>query len=121
MKRTLYCLCLSLVVLLLGCKSATTPSVPVKPSMPSPTNNATGVDHSTVLSWSYPAASTDTTVKYTLYLDTINPPVKNVAGNFTAQSYSAANLANQKTYYWQVNVAKSGTIVTGDVWTFTTN
>jgi hypothetical protein len=60
-------------------------------------------------------------VKYELYFDMANPPMKKLEGNFDDTYLEIDNLSNGKTYYWTV-IPKigelNGTCISG-IWSFT--
>jgi hypothetical protein len=63
------------------------------------------------------AASGATT--YDVLFGTTNPPSQ-VASNILTPSYTASNLPNSTTYYWQVVAHNAGGSAAGAVWSFTT-
>ena len=88
-----------------------------KATNPTPANNAQNVTNST-LSWNYGS----NTVEYQVLFGTQNPP-QNVAVNWSNNlqtQYNAGNLADNTTYFWQVNTRNSSGATTGDVWMFST-
>ena len=84
---------------------------------PTPAYNAQNVTNST-LSWNFGA----NTVEYQVLFGTQNPPqdvVVNWTNNLQTQ-YNAGNLADNTTYFWQVNTRNSSGETEGDVWMFST-
>jgi len=83
-----------------------------------PVDGAINVSNGSSLSWEF-GANTD---EYQLMLGTMNPPT-NVVVDFTtnlAISYTLAGLAENTTYYWQVNARNEFGTTPGEVWSFTT-
>ena len=92
----------------------TVPNAPSAPTLSSPSNGATNVARTTLLTWSAGSGATS----YDIYLGTSNPPA--LVGNTTSLSYQATSLNGGATYYWQV-VAKNGGGTAGSAtWSFTT-
>jgi formylglycine-generating enzyme len=94
--------------------------VPYKPSNPSPTDGATDQNRTLQFGWAGGDADAGDTLKYDVYLDTVNPPVIKVSSAQTGTSYNASGLSGGIIYYWLI-VATDGIATThGDVWHFTT-
>lgn len=89
-----------------------------KPTSPTPSNTATGVATSQVLSW------TEKTGTYgvKLYMGTTSPLTEDdLVGVVTAESYDP-DLATNTTYYWRTDYWDTGeNQVTGTEWSFTTD
>jgi hypothetical protein len=84
---------------------------------PTPANLATEVLKTQTLSWTAGA----TAVKHNVYFGADASSLKSVASGQTATTYTPAAMDFGKTYYWRVDeVAKDGTVITGNVWSFTT-
>ena len=84
------------------------------PSIPSPSNGATGVSTSLTLSW-----TGSNTSAYHVYFGTSPSPsyVATTAGT----TYNVSGLNNNTTYYWKVVAQNScGDLASGPVWSFTT-
>jgi len=93
---------------------------PAAPSSPSPANGSTGIDPTSLLSWTGGDPDGDS-VTYDVYLGNTSTPGK-VAGNITTASYSPSTLFFQQTYYWRI-VAwdEHGSRTPGPLWQFTTD
>lgn len=85
------------------------------PANPSPANGAAGVSQSASLSWT--CASGDAT--FNVNLDTVNPPLHNVATDLSTASYTPGSLQSGTTYYWQVTAHNGLGTAAGPVWSFT--
>jgi len=83
------------------------------PVLSSPSNGATGVSTTPVLSWS---ASTGAT-SYDVYLGTTSPPP--LAGNTASTSYSPVVMGGTQ-YYWRVAARTASGTNTSATWSFTT-
>lgn len=96
------------------------PTQPSKPKDPQPQNGSENVDFENVkLSWRCVDLDGDT-LRYNIYLDTVNPPQKLISG-IKNNEFSAGKLTPNTTYYWQVvAVDEDGYESVGDVWTFKT-
>ncbi|MFH0920884.1 MAG: SUMF1/EgtB/PvdO family nonheme iron enzyme [Fibrobacterota bacterium] len=60
---------------------------------------------------------------FTIYLDTVSPPVSVTGPNITDSSYtppSASSLKSGRTYYWQVVGRSAGLTAPGEIWQFNT-
>ena len=66
------------------------------------------------------AAEGQDAVSYDVFLDTVNPPVRLIGSNITAQQWAANDLAACKTYYWQVVARNTCGETKGPIWSFTT-
>jgi len=93
---------------------------PNKPSNPSPIDGATDQNKSLVLSWTGGDVDAGDTVKYDVYLSTINPPATKVSSAQTGTVYNASGLSVTSTYYWYVLATDGKATTQGDVWHFTT-
>ena len=85
------------------------------PAAPTPSNGATGVSTSLVLSWTGSNASS-----YDVYFGT-SPSPSSYVTTTTGTTYSVSGLNNNTSYYWKV-VARNGCgdLASGPVWSFTT-
>ncbi|MFC1585664.1 SUMF1/EgtB/PvdO family nonheme iron enzyme, partial [Fibrobacterota bacterium] len=93
------------------------------PSVPSrrfPENGFTVIDSIARFSWSSHDPDSAENLVYTLYLDTIYPPVSLVFRNHTDTSYIFRSLISDKHYYWKVDVSDGKYIVESPVWSFRT-
>ena len=99
-------------------KSIDTP--PNTPSNPLPSNNATGVDINTDISWSGGDPNSRDTVIYDIYFGTTSPPPLVISGH-TNTNFELGTLLTNTTYYWKI-VAKDkyNKITTGPIWSFST-
>lgn len=80
--------------------SFTTENLPGNITNPSPANSATALAVDTNLSWSAPASGA-TPTSYTVYFDTVNPPLASF-DNALNLSYEPGDLLYNTTYYWTV-------------------
>ncbi len=84
---------------------------------PTPASKATDVLKSQTLSWTAGA----TAVKHNVYFGADAAALKSVAAGQTATTYQPGKLEFGTTYYWRVDeVDKDGAVITGNVWSFTT-
>jgi len=97
-----------------------TPNTPPKaPSNPIPSNDATNVSITSLLSWTCTDPDGDT-LTYDIYFGTSsNPPL--VKSEHTSTTYNLGTLDYGTTYYWKI-VAKDGKggVTEGPIWSFTT-
>ena len=94
--------------------------LPFSPSIVSPELNAVVSTATATLEWDSSDVDNDP-LTYTVYLDTVNPPVTAVSTDQTGKTYEAT-LANSTTYYWKVEVSDdNGGTTIGQVWNFTTD
>jgi unsaturated rhamnogalacturonyl hydrolase len=92
---------------------------PSKASHPSPGNGISGVSSAAGLSWDAPTAYTPTS--YDVYFGTNSTVRSNPKYTVDMNSYDPpGELEYGTTYYWAVDSNNSGTIYTGDDWSFTT-
>jgi len=116
---------LVLCFIALSCKKSDTISTPINnppttPSNPAPADGSINISLSPILNWSCKDPDGDS-VKYDLYLSTVNPPNTLIFSNLTSASYALTNLDTNKTYYWRVNAKDSkGSATAGPIWRFTT-
>jgi hypothetical protein len=88
--------------------------MPGTPSIPTPSNGATGVSTSPTLSWSSSNVSS-----YDVYFGTSSST--SYVTTTTSSSYSTSGLNNNTTYYWKIDAKNScGDLTPGPVWSFTT-
>ena len=82
---------------------------------PSPADGAEGVAIGTSLSW----IPSSTAVSHDVYFGTSSPPA--LVGNMVANTYYPGPVEPATTYYWQIDeVEADGTVIPGDIWSFTT-
>jgi unsaturated rhamnogalacturonyl hydrolase len=92
---------------------------PNKASHPSPGNSISGISAAAGLSWGAPTAYTPTS--YDVYFGTNSSVRSNPKHTVDTNSYDPPGyLAEGTTYYWAVDSNNTGTIYTGDDWSFTT-
>lgn len=85
------------------------------PNTPSPANGISGVSTTPTLSWSAGEFS-----DYTIYLDTVNPPVSIVSTQQITTTFTPAPLSNGVLYYWKIVASTPTGDTNGVVWNFTT-
>jgi hypothetical protein len=93
--------------------------VPSAPTLASPSNGATGISTSTLLSWNASSGA----VSYRLQIDSVPlfSPAKLDTGGITGTSLTVRRLWSRMTYFWRVNATNpGGTSVWSDTWYFTT-
>lgn len=90
------------------------------PSNPTPANGAINQNASFDLSWTGGDVDSSDTVRYDIYLGTVNPPATRVSSSQTGTRYTASYLSVNTTYYWYVVASDDKAAATGDVWHFTT-
>ena len=94
---------------------------PSSPVNPSPANGASNQDTTLTLAWSCSDPDTGDTVRYDVYLGTMNPPSPAVASNLSASSLVVHNLNLSTTYYWRVTARDNhGATSQSSVWSFIT-
>jgi hypothetical protein len=82
---------------------------------PNPADGAEGVPVGVTLSWT----PNSTAVSHDVYFGTANPP--ELVGNQNVNTYYPGHIEPATTYYWRIDeVEPDGTVLTGDVWSFTT-
>jgi len=93
--------------------------VPFLPVLVSPLLNASVSTASASLSWTASDSDGDS-LKYDVYLGTVNPPIQKVASDITTATYTTSALTSGTKYYWNVVVkdGKGGNTI-GQVWYFT--
>jgi hypothetical protein len=115
---SMLCCC---AVFMISCDKEDDNQPPDASSNPSPADAATGVSNTLVLSWTCSNPDGDS-VKYDLYLESINPPNTLIASNLTTTSFALSSLESNITYYWRINALDSkGAASHGPVWRFTTS
>ena len=87
---------------------------PGAPAGGSPTNGATLVVLTPVVSWSAGIGSTS----HNVYFGTTSPPP--FAANTTGTSYSPGALAGNTTYFWRIVAKNSAGTTSSGIWSFTT-
>jgi hypothetical protein len=87
---------------------------PAAPNSPSPSNGATRVSTSTVLTWASNGATS-----FDVSFGTTNPPPR-VATGQGSPSYAPGPLASGTTYFWQIIARNTDGAATGAIWSFTT-
>src|SRR5271169_661936 len=117
-----FCSC---VVIVMGCNS-NNPTQPAGSSQPVPTkpfpaNGATGITRTPVLSWSFTPPDSGDTIRYEVYIGTVNAPFSVLTLIDSVKSYSFLGLDTNKVYNWKV-IAKDtkGHSFAGPTWHFTT-
>ena len=95
-------------------ESPEAPQLPAKAADPSPTNGATGVSTSPLLSWT---AGEDAT-SHDVYFGTTNPPP--FQGNQTQTTFNPGSLNPGTTHYWRIDEVNENGTTTGDLWVFET-
>ncbi|SNR71018.1 hypothetical protein SAMN06265371_109108 [Lutibacter agarilyticus] len=94
--------------------------LPFSPDLVVPTSNE--IIDGTSANLSRTASDVDNdALTFDVYLDTVNPPLKNVSENQSETTYVASNLTVATTYYFKVVVkdGKGGETI-GQVWNFST-
>ncbi len=99
---------------------------PYVPSSPLPADGATSQSTTPTLRWNGGDPDAGTTVSYSIYLDTVDPPAAlidtiEVPATQTQITYLPGQLVNNTTYYWKI-VAEDdkGATTAGPIWHFTT-
>jgi hypothetical protein len=87
---------------------------PSAPAAPNPTDGATGIGATPILTWIATGATT-----YDVAFGTTNPPTL-VASNQSATSYAPSTLTGNKTYFWRITARNAGGTTAGPTWSFTT-
>jgi endonuclease/exonuclease/phosphatase family metal-dependent hydrolase len=90
------------------------PPLTDKASGPVPPNGATNVVLNPTLSWLHASNA----VSHNIYFGTNNPVVQ--LTNQTGTSFSPGTLRSDTTYYWRIDEVTASGVVTGAVWSFTT-
>ena len=97
---------------------------PNSPWNPYPPDSATNVEHTTLdvtLSWAASDPNSGDVLTYTIYLDTLNPPLTSIASGLTSPSFPLTGLSYNTTYYWNLYITDDqGVTTSGPVWRFTT-
>jgi nitrous oxidase accessory protein NosD len=93
---------------------------PYTPSDPNPTDGATGIDTTVILSWKGGDPDPEDIVTYDVYFGTSSSPLK-VASNITVTTYTPGTLTFNTTYYWRIiGWDNHGAYSIGPLWHFTT-
>lgn len=93
---------------------------PEKPRYISPVDDSLGVGESVTLQWSGGDPDADDEVRYTIYLDKVSPPEKEVGKVTNTTSYKVENLELEQRYYWKVVATDGKATIASDVWSFAT-
>lgn len=97
---------------------------PNSPFNPYPPDSATNVEHTTLdvtLRWTASDPNVGDILTYTIYMDTLNPPLVKIASELSTTSYFLTGLSYNTTYYWNLYaVDDKGVTTSGPVWRFTT-
>ncbi len=93
---------------------------PQGPDNPFPKDGDTGVNYILNLVWSPISTNAKKTAKYTVFLDTINPPQKIVAKDIRDTSILVSQLYNDKYYYWSVYSSTHSIRARSNIWHFKT-
>jgi formylglycine-generating enzyme required for sulfatase activity len=109
------------VLLLSGCSPSEEPgyTLPTQPNNPKPENGAIGISTAPTLNW-YSIDYDGDAVTFSIYVDTINPPMAFKASLRNAGTLSLSGLLKNQTYYWKVNAKDYKDSTLGPVWSFTT-
>ncbi|MBF0430785.1 MAG: hypothetical protein HQK83_05870 [Fibrobacteria bacterium] len=91
---------------------------PDKPSSPTPSDEAGGVQTELTLSWEGGDPDNDA-VSYEIKLDTVNPPEQYLT-TVNVKTYSLNELKGNTTYYWRIKARDASEYTWGPVWKFTT-
>jgi len=93
---------------------------PTTPVAINPLDGDTSAGKNPQLQWSCTDPDGDA-ITYTVYMDTVNPPLQKVADSLTPQTYKASGLKDSTFYYWKV-IAKDrfGLTSTSPVFSFRT-
>jgi VCBS repeat-containing protein len=93
---------------------------PYTPTNPSPSNYATDIPITTVLSWTGGDPDPTDTVTYDIYFGTTSPPQK-ISSNHTQTTYSLSTLSYNTQYYWKIIAWDNHRAsAEGPLWRFTT-
>lgn len=124
MNKILLVLFCSLLVFSCKKEESTQPpsnNAPGTPSNPSPGDGTTGVSRSPILSWTCSDPDAGDSVKYDIYLSSVNPPNTLVAANREFPNYAMSGLDTNRTYYWRITARDSkGAWSEGPIWRMTT-
>jgi hypothetical protein len=97
---------------------------PNSPWNPYPPDSSNNIDHTTLdvtLHWSATDPNSGDVLTYDVYLDTINPPLTNIASGLSAPSSFVTGLKYNTTYFWNVYVTDAEGVTTASrIWRFTT-
>ncbi|MCK5075673.1 MAG: hypothetical protein KAR38_04825 [Calditrichia bacterium] len=86
------------------------------PNTPFPENSSAQIPLNITLSWYCEDA-----IKYTIYLDTVNPPIKVFKKDIVEPHLDMTDLVYNTNYYWSVTAhLECGISVSSEVWRFTT-
>jgi|GEM_PF-1234624 N-acetylneuraminic acid mutarotase len=96
---------------------------PSSPYNPYPPDSSTNIDHTTTdvtLRWDCFDQNADT-LSYTVYFDTLSPPIQQIVSDLPTNSFFIPGLDYNRTYYWKVHAKdENGILTTGPVWCFKT-
>jgi len=93
--------------------TSTAVAPPPTPAAPTPSDGASGVSTTPILSWNASGAA------YDVFFGNTNPPPQAASGQ-TSASYAPGSVSSATTYYWQVVARNAGGSTPGPIWTFTT-
>ena len=97
---------------------------PNSPWNPYPPDSSTNIDHTTIdvtLKWTASDPNSGDVLTYAIYLDTLNPPLTQIASELSSPNYFLTGLSYNTTYYWKLYITDDkGVITCGPIWRFTT-
>lgn len=94
---------------------------PAMPSSPIPSDAATGVSVTPVISWLCSDPDGGDSLKYDIYFGSTNPPNSILASNWKQPNYALSTLDFNKTYYWRVTAHDlKGASSVSPIWRFNT-
>jgi len=97
-------------------------NVPPYVNLSSPANDSTVAASSLFLSWWGWDNNSEDVLYYTLYLDTVNPPVNMVVQDYTGTTYDVSGLVTVgQIYYWRVKASDGQYETWSPIWLFTVN
>ena len=98
-----------------------TNAAPNKPSNPNPPDSAVNVNRIVNLSWTCTDPNAEDTLRFDVYIATVNPPDVLIAQNIPNPAYGLGLVDSNTTFYWKV-VAKDnrGASATSNTWRFRT-
>lgn len=93
---------------------------PDLPRNPFPADGDTGLAPSLTLSWSPVKGNGKDTVTYTVYFDTVTPPLKVYSNNILDTNLYITGMELETVYYWSITACFGSISVTGPIWNFNT-